>query len=132
LVCIRGIGAIGVTLPLKPIRFETESGLREDRIDEAFKVHGRADRGNPARVGSGVVTSDLCRKHGISSATLYKWKAKHGGLDVSDARRLKALGDESGVSEEETNGRLKDLRITKGVGRYTAAFSLIAMPFPDR
>jgi putative transposase len=37
----------------------------------------------------------VCRKHGISSATFYKWKAKYGGLDVSDARRLKALEDEN-------------------------------------
>ena len=38
---------------------------------------------------------DVCRKHGISSATFYKWKAKYGGLDVSEARRLKALEDEN-------------------------------------
>ena len=43
----------------------------------------------------GVATADLCRKHGISSATFYKWKAKFGGLEVSDARRLKALEDEN-------------------------------------
>ena len=40
-------------------------------------------------------TADLCRKHGISSATFYKWKAKYGGMDVSDAKRLKALEDEN-------------------------------------
>ena len=39
--------------------------------------------------------SDVCRKHGISSATFYKWKAKYGGLEVSDAKRLKALEDEN-------------------------------------
>ena len=44
---------------------------------------------------SGLGTADLCRKHGISSATFYKWKAKYGGLDVSDAKRLKALADEN-------------------------------------
>ena len=37
----------------------------------------------------------MCREHGISSATFYKWKAKFGGLEVSDARRLKALADEN-------------------------------------
>ena len=36
-----------------------------------------------------------CRKHGMSSATFYKWKAKYGGLDVSDAKRLKSLADEN-------------------------------------
>ena len=44
---------------------------------------------------SGLGTADLCRKHGISSATFYKWKAKYGGMDVSEARRLKALEDEN-------------------------------------
>ena len=46
-------------------------------------------------------TADVCRKHGISDATFYKWKAKYGGMEVSDARRLKAL--------EEENTKLKKL-----------------------
>lgn len=50
---------------------------------------------------AGLGTVDLCRKHGISSATFYKWKARYGGLEVSDAHRLKALEDE--------NARLKRL-----------------------
>jgi len=44
---------------------------------------------------SGVSTAEVCREHGISSATFYKWKAKFGGLEVSDARRLKSLEDEN-------------------------------------
>jgi len=44
---------------------------------------------------AGVKATDLCRKHGISSPTFYKWKAKYGGLEVSEARRLKALEDEN-------------------------------------
>jgi putative transposase len=43
----------------------------------------------------GAKTADRCRKHGISSATFYKWKAKYGGLQESDAKRLKALEDEN-------------------------------------
>ena len=50
---------------------------------------------------AGAATSDVCRKHGISSATFYKWKAKYGGLDVSEAKRLRSLEDE--------NRRLKKL-----------------------
>lgn len=50
---------------------------------------------------AGVKTSDLLRKHGISEQTLYRWKAKYGGLTVSEARRLKLLEDE--------NRRLKHL-----------------------
>ena len=44
---------------------------------------------------AGAKTADVCRKHGISGATFYKWKAKYGGLDVSEARRLKLLTDEN-------------------------------------
>ena len=44
---------------------------------------------------AGARTEEVCRRHGISSATLYKWKSKYGGLEVSDARRLKALEDEN-------------------------------------
>jgi putative transposase len=43
---------------------------------------------------AGVPTAEVCRKHGIVSATFYAWKSKFGGLDVSEARRLKALEDE--------------------------------------
>ncbi|CAM3321136.1 Putative transposase [Sphingomonas antarctica] len=50
---------------------------------------------------AGAKTSDLARKHGVSEATLYNWKAKYGGLEVSEAKRLRALEDE--------NGRLKRL-----------------------
>ncbi len=44
---------------------------------------------------AGAKTAEVCRKHGISGATFYKWKAKYGGMEVSDARRLKALEDEN-------------------------------------
>ena len=50
---------------------------------------------------AGAKTADLARKHGLSEATLYNWKAKFGGMDVSDARKLRAL--------EEENGKLKRL-----------------------
>jgi len=44
---------------------------------------------------AGAKLADLARKHGVSEATLYNWKAKYGGLDVSEAKRLKALEDEN-------------------------------------
>jgi len=50
---------------------------------------------------AGAKTADLARKHGISEATLYNWKSKYGGMDVSDAKRLRAL--------EEENRKLKKL-----------------------
>ena len=40
-------------------------------------------------------TADVCRRHGVSSATFYKWKAKFGGLEVSEAKRLRQLEDEN-------------------------------------
>lgn len=50
---------------------------------------------------AGAKAADLARKHGISEATLYNWKAKYGGMDVSDSKRLRAL--------EEENAKLKKL-----------------------
>jgi len=44
---------------------------------------------------TGAKTVEVCRKHGISDATFYKWKARYGGMEVSGARRLKALEDEN-------------------------------------
>lgn len=44
---------------------------------------------------SGLPIVELCRKHGFSDASYYKWKAKYGGMDVSEAKRLKALEDEN-------------------------------------
>jgi putative transposase len=50
---------------------------------------------------AGFSATDLCRKHGISDATFYKWRSKYGGMEVSDAKKLKSLEDE--------NRRLKKL-----------------------
>ena len=44
---------------------------------------------------AGLPTAELCRKHGLSPATFYKMKAKYGGMDLSDAKRLKQLEDEN-------------------------------------
>lgn len=44
---------------------------------------------------SGVATPDLCRQHGVSQTTFYKWKAKFGGMTISEARRLRLLEDEN-------------------------------------
>lgn len=49
----------------------------------------------------GLATAEVCRRHGVSPASFYKWKAKFGGMDVSDARKLKTL--------ETENARLKRL-----------------------
>ena len=44
---------------------------------------------------AGVSVSELCRKHGVSNASIYKWKTRFGGMDVSDAKKLRALEDEN-------------------------------------
>lgn len=44
---------------------------------------------------AGISVSELCRKHGVSDASIYKWKARFGGMEVSEAKRLKALEDEN-------------------------------------
>ena len=68
---------------------------------------------------AGASTADVCRKHGISGATFYKWKAKYGGLEVSDARRLKALESENAKLKKLLaeamldNAMLKDLTTKK-------------------
>jgi len=60
------------------------SRFTEERIIAVLKEHEL-----------GAKTADLCRKHGMSEATLYNWKAKFGGMDVSEAKRLRALEDEN-------------------------------------
>jgi len=63
----------------------------------------------------GAKTADLCREHGISEATFYNWKSKFGGMDVSEAKRLKQLQDENGKLKKLLadamldNAALKDL-----------------------
>src|SRR6059058_5020362 len=70
---------------------------------------------------AGAKRADVCRKHGISSATFYKWKAKYGGLDVSDARRLKALEDENAKLELRP-------RPHPGMRRILASFEPLTCP----
>ena len=64
---------------------------------------------------SGVSTADVCREHGISSATFYKWKAKFGGLEVSDARKLKALEAESAKLKKLLAEQMLDNAMLKDV-----------------
>lgn len=67
----------------------------------------------------GVPTAEVCRKYGISTASFYKYKSKFGGMDVSDARKLKALEDENGklkkllAEQMLDNAMLKDVNSKK-------------------
>jgi putative transposase len=68
---------------------------------------------------AGAKTADLCRRHGISEATFYNWKSRFGGLDVSEARRLRALESENAklkkllAEAHLDNAALKDLLTKK-------------------
>ncbi len=64
---------------------------------------------------AGSPTADVCRRHGISGATFYKWKAKYGGLDVSDAKRLKSLEDENAKLKKLLAEAMLDNAILKDV-----------------
>ena len=64
---------------------------------------------------AGVPVSELCRKHGVSDASIYKWKAKYGGMDVSEARRLKALEDENARPKKLLAEAMLDNAILKDV-----------------
>jgi putative transposase len=72
---------------------------------------------------AGVPTADVCRRHGVSSATFYKWKAKFGGLEVSEAKRLRQLDDENAKLKKLLaeamldNAMLKEITAKKGDAR---------------
>ena len=67
-----------------------KSRFTEEQIIKVLKEHA-----------AGLAASYLCRKHGISDATFYKWRSRYGGMEISDARKLKGL--------EEENRKLKKL-----------------------
>jgi putative transposase len=62
-----------------------------------------------------VPVADLCRKHGLSSPTFYKWKAKFGGMEVSDARKLKTLEDENRRLKKLLAEAMLDVAVLKDV-----------------
>ena len=64
---------------------------------------------------SGAVTADVCRRHGISEATFYKWKAKFGGLEVTEAKRLRTLGDENAKLKKLLAEAMLDIAVLKDI-----------------
>jgi putative transposase len=80
-------------LPIPPVEVRVRPS--EGRTDEASQLYGRADYRRLREHEAGAKAADLARKHGVSEATLYNWKAKFGGMDVSEAKRLRQLEDEN-------------------------------------
>ena len=73
----------------------------EEEWHEEEQIQRGADHQGFVGSGGGAAISDVCRKHGISDQTYYNWKAKYGGMTVSEAKRLRAL--------EEENRKLKQI-----------------------
>lgn len=62
---------------------------------------------------AGAKTSDLCRQHGISAATFYAWRSKYGGMDVSEAKRLKQLEEENAKLKRIVADQVLDITMLK-------------------
>lgn len=74
---------------------------------------------------SGVKVSELCRKYGISEQTFYRWRSKYGGMNVSEARRLKALEEEDRRLKQIVGEQALDIQALKAVfeKKYSAVLS---------
>jgi putative transposase len=88
--------------PKKGIRTMKRKRFTEEQIIGVLREHE-----------AGAKTGDLARKHGVSEATLYNWKAKFGGMDVSDAKKLRALEDENGKLKRLLADAMLDNRALK-------------------
>jgi putative transposase len=64
---------------------------------------------------AGAATADVCRRHGISGATFYKWKAKFGGLEVTEAKRLRTLEEENAKLEKLLAEAMLDIAVLKDI-----------------
>ena len=64
---------------------------------------------------TGIGTGELCRKHGISTATLYRWKDKFGGMEISDAKRLRQLEGENGRLKRIVADLTLDIQVLKDI-----------------
>jgi putative transposase len=64
---------------------------------------------------AGMATAEVCRRHGISGATFYKWKSKYGGLEVSEAKRLRSLEDENTKLKKLLAEAMLDIAVLKDI-----------------
>jgi len=89
---------VAMEVQMKKARFS------EEQIISVLKEHD-----------AGMATGELCRKHGISDATLYNWKKKYGGLTVNEARRIKSLESENSHLKQIVAEQALDIRALKAV-----------------
>lgn len=73
---------------------------------------------------AGAVTADVCRRHGISEATFYKWKAKFGGLELTEAKRLRTLEDENAKLKKLLAEAMLDIAVLKDISSIKMGTSL--------
>jgi len=88
--------------------------MRKSRFSEQqiIAILAEQERGRP--------TSEVCREHGISQNTFYRWKAKYGGMEVSDARKLKSLEDENARLKRLLAEQMLDNTVLKDLlGKYS-------------
>lgn len=64
---------------------------------------------------AGMVTAEVCRRHGISGATFCKWKSKYGGLEVTEAKRLRTLEDENAKLKKLLAEAMLDIAVLKDI-----------------
>src|SRR5210317_945224 len=69
---------------------------------------------------AGMSAADLCRRHGVSDATFYKWRSKYGGMEVSDARKLKVLEAENAKLKKLLSEQMMDVSTLKEMPSKTA------------
>jgi putative transposase len=112
---LRGLSSLKLALAHDEDQTMKRSRFIEEQIIGILKEHR-----------AGVAVADLCRKHGVSDASIYKWKARYGGMDVSEAKRLKTLEDENTrlkrllADAMLDNAALKDLLGKNGDARCRA------------
>ncbi len=88
---------------------------RRSNVNERHTTQRRTDHRDLEARGGGLTTADLCRQHGISEQTYYRWKAKYGGMESGDAKKLKQLEDENRKLKQVVADLTLDNRALKDV-----------------
>lgn len=108
-----------LTLPHKigPLRMRVRRPILRSRrkSHETQEIQRRANYHHTQRSQAGIKVADLLRKHGISEGTFYRWKAKYGGMELSEAKRLKQLEEENRQLKRLVAEQALDIQMLKDV-----------------